>query len=234
MTFLQRISKLIAANINHLLDQAEDPEVMIKQIIREMEEGIIELRRETAKALAGEKLLQKKIEAAKGTIKDLEEKALQVLAKGNEELARKILLKKSGIEEELIILKEDVKNAGKNAQIMKDELSNLEDKVQIARRKKEELIRRMRVVDAREKTQNLKQKTGQALDNFDRTLTQAADREGMLATYEQKIVEMEAEAQAYDDLSSSEEEDENNLEKQEKQQHIEDELQRLKKKLKKK
>ena len=64
MSVFGRISKLISANINSLLDQAEDPELMVKQLIRDMEESIIELRRETVRAVARQKQLEKQIQAA--------------------------------------------------------------------------------------------------------------------------------------------------------------------------
>ncbi|MCA9436937.1 MAG: PspA/IM30 family protein, partial [Candidatus Omnitrophica bacterium] len=61
MNLIERISRLISANINHLLDQAEDPELMVKQMIRDMEGSIVELRRETVRGVARVKQIEKQI-----------------------------------------------------------------------------------------------------------------------------------------------------------------------------
>ena len=63
MKLLERASKLLKANINHMLDAAEDPEVMIKDLIREMDESVAELRRETVNAVARQKQLENKVQA---------------------------------------------------------------------------------------------------------------------------------------------------------------------------
>jgi phage shock protein A len=77
MNLLERISNLITANINYLLDKAEDPEVMVKQLIRDMEGSIIELRRETVRAVAREKQIQKQIKASVDLIEELEGKKVE-------------------------------------------------------------------------------------------------------------------------------------------------------------
>ena len=98
MNIFQRISKLMSAEINNLLDKAEDPEVMVKQIIRDMEESIIELRRETIKAIAQEKQVEKKLSLEKGAVGDLETKAGKALEMNDETLARQILTRKLDVE----------------------------------------------------------------------------------------------------------------------------------------
>jgi hypothetical protein len=91
MGLLERANNLLKANVNHLMDKAEDPEVMIKQLIRDMDEAVGELRRETVNAVAREKQLKNKVKAAGQRTADLEKKAALALDHDNEELARKIL-----------------------------------------------------------------------------------------------------------------------------------------------
>ena len=67
---------------------------ILGQLIRDMEGSIIELRRETVRAVAREKQLQKQIAASKELVEDLEEKAKLALVKGEEDLAREVLAKK--------------------------------------------------------------------------------------------------------------------------------------------
>ncbi|NLT65468.1 MAG: hypothetical protein GXX84_02555, partial [Acidobacteria bacterium] len=123
MKILARMSRLISANINHLLDQAEDPEVMVKEIIRNMEESIIELRRETVKAVASQKQLQKQIQTARELIADLEEKARLVLKKNDEELARRVLAKKLHTEKTVGTLEVELKSATEIANQLKNDLA---------------------------------------------------------------------------------------------------------------
>ena len=127
MNIFQRISKLISANINHMLDAAEDPEVMIKQLIREMEESIIELRRETVKAIGQKKQLEKKIHMAKGHSGVLENKAALALEDGDEEFARTLLAKKLDADANVVSLENELHLAAELAEKMKADLAKLED-----------------------------------------------------------------------------------------------------------
>jgi phage shock protein A len=234
MVLLKRISTLIAANLNHLMDKSENPEVMIKQVIREMEEGIIELRRETAKAIANEKLLEKKIHETQLRIKDLDIKAQQLLEKNEEDLATKTISKKLEIQNDLTYFQQELKHAKELSQKMKQDLAKLEDKVQLARRKKSELIRRKRETDAQMKTHSLRQKTEDALNSFEQAMNDVSVQESDLSSYEQKILESESEAQALEEMLDSDEQKLLEIEKHAKSQAVKEELEKLKKKMKKK
>jgi len=234
MTLLKRISTLIAANLNYLMDKAENPEVMIKQVIREMEEGIIELRRETARAIANEKLLEKRIHETQHRIMDLDIKAQQLLEKNEEELATKTISKKLEIQNDLNYFHQELKEAKNMSQKMQEDLVKLEDKVQLARRKKSELIRRKREADAQLRTHSVRQKTENALQSFEQTMNDVSVHESNLASYEQKILETESEAQALGKMLDSDEQKLLEMEKQAKSQAVKEELEKLKKKIKKK
>jgi phage shock protein A len=232
MNVLKRISKLISANVNHLLDEAEDAEVMVKQLIRDMEESIIELRRETVRAVAREKQLTKQIQVNSDTTAELEKKASFALDKDDEEMARQLLAKKLQSENTKETLEKELEGARELALQLKADLSRLEDQVQMARRKKEELIRRKRAADAQKKTQETARKSIDALNNASSSISAMGASSGSLETYETAVSELEAEAEAARELLDESIKKELDLQKEMEEKSLEDELERLKKKRK--
>lgn len=234
MNIFQRISKLISANINHMLDVAEDPEVMIKQLIREMEESIIELRRETVKAIGQKKQLEKKIHMAKGHSGVLENKAALALEDGDEEFARTLLAKKLDADANIVSLENELHLAAELAEKMKSDLAKLEDQVQSARRKKEELVRRKLAADAQMRTHQALQKSHEAMSAMAGSVSDIDNHTGAIESYKDKILQMEAEAEASEELLKLEtagSEKEIELDKKVKQKAVDDELAKLKQKL---
>lgn len=200
MQMLKRISQRIAANINHLLDQAEEPEVMIKQIIRDMEASIIELRRETVRAIAREKSLEKQILAAEDQVRTGAGKAEQALNAGNESLARQLVGKKVQAEKRQALLSRNLELAGATSGALKKDLNRLEEQVQSVRQKKEELIRRKRAAQARQSARNLRDRANQALKTFTISLKTLEDSARNLEDYEQAVSALECEVEAMEEL----------------------------------
>lgn len=231
MNIFQRISKLVSANINHLLDQAEDPEVMVKQLIRDMEESIIELRRETIKAIGRQKQLEKQIGIAKDRAKELESKAALALETSDEGFARDLLAKKLEVQESITTMEEELKISNRIAKQMKSDLAKLEDQVQLARRKKEELIRRKHSAEAQLRTRQVIQKSNDALNAIAGTVSAIDDHTSAIESYKDKILQLEAEAEASEELFQMRQDKEAELDKFAKDRAVEDELAKLKKKL---
>src|SRR5436190_74324 len=94
MGIFKKINDIISANLNDLTDSWENPEQMLRQAIREMEESIGAATRETARALANEKLLGKELEKNRSQARRWEERAEQAVSAGDDELARKALKRK--------------------------------------------------------------------------------------------------------------------------------------------
>ena len=229
MKVLERISQLLKANINHLLDKAEDPEVMIKQLIRDMEESIIELRRETVRAVTREKQLQKQIQASVDLAKELEEKARLALQTNDEALARRLLSKKLHTEQSREMLEKELKAATEIATQMRADLPKLEDQVQAARRKKEELIRRKRAAESQLRTEQAARKSAEALSAATSSISDIASSDKALQTYEDDIMRTESEAEATREVLNQEIQKELDLQKLAEDHAIDEELERLKK-----
>ena len=127
MGILARYASIVKANINELLDRAEDPEKMVDQYLREMTESLAEVREATAGVMAEEKRTKKLVDENNAEMEKYEELARKALAAGNEADARVFLAKKqelAGRTEGLVIAYEGAKaNADKMRQ-MHDKLVN--------------------------------------------------------------------------------------------------------------
>jgi phage shock protein A len=130
MGMLKRIKQIVSANINHLIEKAEDPERMLKQLIREMDENIINLRMKVAKGIAAEKRLARRTEETKAAVQTWQNNSEAAVAEGDDDLARKAIARRLYQESTLAELQEQHKKALAVSQTMKEHLRLLENKIQ--------------------------------------------------------------------------------------------------------
>lgn len=199
MILFKRINDVICANINDLLDRVEDPERMIKQIIREMEMNISNAREGVVDAIASEKQLGKELDSHRDKAQEWRARGEQALRAGNEALAREALGRKQEHTQIADTMQKSLESATRTTTRLKDQLRALEMKLDEAKRKKGGLIARKRAVHAREQ--------------MDRTLAcvdNARDMHSSLGRMEDRVLEMEARIEAreevYDDSSEIERE----------------------------
>lgn len=236
MNLLQRIAELLSTNLNALLDNAEDPEVMVKQIIRDMEEGIIELRRETARAHAAGEQLARHAATVRGQIADYDAKAAARLAADDESAARLLLDRKVTLEARLEELELERVEAERMAGQLKADLGRLEDQVQTARRKKEELVRRKRSAEARLKTEEALRRSRDAFALLTTSVEDVDRKVADIESYKSRIADMEAEAEAWEQMNAEAEAAEaaaQEARKKARREAVEAELARLKARLRK-
>ena len=129
---------------------------------------------------------------------------------------------------------EDLKKVWELAEKMKSDLAKLEDQVQSARRKKEELVRRKLAADAQMRTHQALQKSHEAMSTLAGSVTDIDNHTSAIESYKDKILQMEAEAEAAEELLKLEtagSEKDIELDKKVKQKAVDDELAKLKQKL---
>ena len=95
MGIFNRISDIFKSNVNDSLDKAEDPEKMLKQMVLEMEESVNKTTLSVANAIANEKGLERKITKERASSADWQQKAMQALQAGREDLAKAALEKRA-------------------------------------------------------------------------------------------------------------------------------------------
>lgn len=151
MGILERISALIKANINELLDRAEDPEKMLNQLIRDMEEGNREAREQVINAMADQKRLEKKYLANLNLAKEWEHKAEVAMRSGDEDSARKALKRAQDYEELSNDLKLALDKQEDNVTELRLQLTALQAKIEEAKQKRGVLVARHRRLKAAQK-----------------------------------------------------------------------------------
>ncbi len=193
MGILDRMSRLVRANVNDIIDRAEDPEKMIDQIIRDMQTNITDARRQVAAMIAQEKELDADLRENKQLSDEWAAKAKRAVDAGKDDLAREALRRKRDSDENLAVYEQQhevqVQTVGK----LKSQLAALESKYQTTLSQRDALIARKRRADA---TRQIVSQSATAVSS----LTNGLDATGELKRMEDKIRSSESEAAAYSEM----------------------------------
>jgi phage shock protein A len=144
MGLLERVSTLIRANINDMVDRAEDPEKMIKQVILDMENQFIQVKTQVAVSIADQHMLEKKWLENEDTGKDWMRKAETSVDKGQDDLARAALDRYQTSQRLAQSYREQVDDQKLQVETLKGALMKLEQKLDEAKSKRDLLIARHR------------------------------------------------------------------------------------------
>jgi len=142
MGIFTRFRDIISSNINAMLDRAEDPEKLIKLMIHEMEDTLIEIKASCAAAMAGSKKVKRQLDDANLRIKYWEEKAPLAVSKGRDDLAREALIEKRKQMEIAAALEQELSEHNSLITEYHDDIRQLEEKLEGAREKQRMLIQR--------------------------------------------------------------------------------------------
>jgi phage shock protein A len=182
MGIFSRMSDIVNSNINSLLDSAEDPEKMIRLIIQEMEDTLVEVRSSSARVLADRKTAERKLLRITQEVTDWEEKAKLAISKGREDLARAALQEKRAIEEELELSSTELRSADDHIDQLNDEVSQLQQKLSDAKAKQKAILIRSQTVHSRiaVKRQIHRTQLDEAFNKFDKFERKMDNLEGDL------------------------------------------------------
>ena len=211
MALLERVSTLIRANLNDLIDKAENPEKLIKQVILDMDNQLLQVKTQVAIAIADQHLLAKKQKENEERIVEWNRKAEMAVAKNQDDLARAAIERSLQYQQRKESFVQQVADQKLQVETLKNALAKLQQKLEEARAKSELLMAQHRRA---------------------RTLTKAADAHAMMgdhaavATFDrmkEKVMRSEAIGQAKTELIT----DSENLDDRFAQLEKEDEVNRI-------
>lgn len=186
MGIFSRLSDIINSNLNALLDRAEEPEKMIRLMIQEMEDTLVEVRSAAARTIADRKDAERKLARIDRLAADWQAKAELALSKGREDLARGALLEKSKLAEMAAQIDEDLGHLAGALARHEEDVLKLEAKLREARAKKA-------TFEARQKTVSNQLRVRQTL--HDRRIDDTFDRFDKM---ELRLDRLEGEVESYD------------------------------------
>ena len=144
MGLLERVSTLIRANINDLVDRAEDPEKLIKQVILDMENQYLQVKTQVAVSIADEHMLEKKLRENEDNARDWMRKAEIAVDKLEDDLARAALDRFQTSQRLAQSYREQVDDQTAQVETLKGALMKLEQKLEEAKSKRDLLLARHR------------------------------------------------------------------------------------------
>jgi len=189
MGILERIQTVLKSNINALISKAENPEKMLNQLIIDMNEQLVEAKRQVAMAIADEKKLERQLLENRGMASEWEGKAMLAVKAGKDDLAKEALVRKSEFDGYAAGYQKEYDAQHGAVEQLKDALRQLSGKIDEASRKKNLLVARAKRAEAQKQIQS----TMGALSN-----TSSFDTFERMA---QKVDQIEAEASAIGELN---------------------------------
>jgi phage shock protein A len=142
MGIFTRLRDIVNSNLNAMLDKAEDPEKLIRLMIQEMEDTLVEIRASCADAMANEKKVQRTREAVMANAQQWEQRAQLAVNRGREDLGREALMEKRRYTERAEKLKSESTQLSVLIEQYQADILQLENKLTAAREKQRILVQR--------------------------------------------------------------------------------------------
>ncbi|MGQ4275976.1 phage shock protein PspA [Pseudidiomarina sp. E22-M8] len=186
MGIFSRFSDIVNSNINALLDKAEDPEKMVRLIIQEMEDTLVEVRSTSARLIAEKKDTERQMSRYENDVAEWEKKAELALSKDRDDLARLALVEKRKADDAVASLNVDINRINEHLNRLNQEVGQLQEKLADAKARQKTIIMRQRAVSSRLEVKKRidSGKIDDAMLRFER--------------YESKIDDLESQVEAYD------------------------------------
>lgn len=186
MGIFSRMNDIINSNINVLLDKAEDPEKIIRLVIQEMEDTLVEVRSDAARTIADKKKLRRKIELMNRETEEWQRKAELAIGKSREDLARAALTEKHKMERDTGVLEQDLEELELHLTKLNEDIGQLQTKLDDAKNRHKAMTLKHDTVSSR-----LRTRTKLHDDRINDAL-------GRFEGIEEKIDQMEGKVDAFD------------------------------------
>ena len=195
MGIMTRFKDIMAANVNALLDRCEDPEKMIDQYLRNLEQDFAKVKAETASIMAEEKSAKRKLDECDAEIAKMAEYAKKAVAAGNDDEAKQFLTKKAELTQKQSVLSQNYELARGNSEKMRQMHDKLSSDIASLKSRRDMLKAKARVAETQKKMNTL----GSGLESAGSNMA-AFDR------MEEKVNKMFDEADAMEELNARPEE----------------------------
>ena len=192
MGIITRFKDIMTANVNALLDKAEDPEKMIDQYLRNLESDFAKVKAETASIMAEVKSSKRKLDECDEEIAKMGEYAKKAVAAGNDDDARQFLTKKNELVQKREVLVKNYELAQENSEKMRQMHDKLENDISAMKGKRDMLKAKVKVAETQKKINEM----GSGIES-------AANNAAAFERLEEKVNKMLDEADAIGELNKS-------------------------------
>lgn len=186
MSIFSRMTDIVNSNLNALLDKAEDPEKMVRLIIQEMEETLVEVRSTSARAIADRKDLERRVQWQQEEAGEWQRKAEVAVSKGRDDLAKGALTEAKKCTEQGELLDGELAHLNTTLAKLGDDISALQEKIKDAKVRQNAIIMRGKAAHSRLSVR-------QTLS--DHNIEGAINR---FEQYERKMDDLEGQIESYD------------------------------------
>ena len=186
MSIFSRMTDIINSNLNALLDKAEDPEKMVRLIIQEMEEALVDVRSTSARAIADKKELARRQEYLVAEVAEWERKAEVAVGKGRDDLAKGALTERGKAQDAQAAIDNEVELLDATLAKLNEDVTALQAKIKDAKTRQSAIIMRGQAAQTQ---------LGVRRQLSDHNIDDAIRR---FETYERKIDDLEGQVEAYD------------------------------------
>ena len=186
MGIFTRFSDIVNSNINAILDKAEDPEKIVRLMIQEMEDTLVEVRSAAARSIADKKDLNRKLESLDKEQQAWDDKAELAVRKGREDLAKAALVEKSRVSAAIDALKRDYIAVDEGLAKLNEDIARLEAKLEDAKARQKALLARHKTAHSRlaARKKIYDYKIEDAMVRFEQYTRRIDDVEGRIEAYD--------------------------------------------------
>ena len=186
MSVFSRITDIVNSNLNAMLDKAEDPEKMVRLIIQEMEETLVEVRTTSARAIADKKEMSRRRGLLTTEASEWQRKAELAISKDRDDLARAALVERTKVAEQAQVLDDELAVLDETLAKLNDDIYALQEKIKDAKNRQNAIILRGKAAQTR---------LGVRRQLNDHSIDDAMNR---FEHYERKMDDVEGQIESYD------------------------------------